>query len=328
MYARAFLEGRLTEQNLDQLPPRAAAGRRAVVVSASLADARVLGVPHGVDGPRADHGHLPGAVQPLPHRPRHQRPVEQARVGVPGRRRMRRAGNARRHHARLARAARQSDLRRQLQPAAARRPGARQRQDHPGAGRHVPRRRLERHQGHLGRRLGSAARSTTNTGLLAAADDGSRRRPVPEVRRLRRRLHPRALLRQVSRAAGDGEELLRREAAEAAPRRPRSGEGLRRVQGGRRVQRQADRDPRQDDQGLRPGRRRRRPQHDPQPEEAQRGGAARVPHAVRHSDLRRARGRSAVLPAAGRQPGDEVPPRAAQSAGRLRAVAVDASRSR
>ena len=126
------------------------------------------------------------------------------------------------------------------------------------------------------------------TGLLAAADDGSRRRPVPEVRRLRRRLHPRALLRQVSRAAGDGEELLRREAAEAAPRRPRSGKGLRGLQGGRRVQGQADRHPRQDDQGLRPGRRRRRPQHDAQPEEAQRRGAARVPHAVRHSDLRRA----------------------------------------
>jgi hypothetical protein len=34
---------------------------------------------------------------------------------------------------RLARRARQPDLRRQLQPAAPRRPGARQRQDHPGA---------------------------------------------------------------------------------------------------------------------------------------------------------------------------------------------------
>ena len=140
----------------DQLPPRAAAGRRAVVVSASVADARVLGVPHGLDGPRADHGDLPGPVQSLSHRPRHRRPVEEARVGVPGRRRMRRAGIARRHHARLARAARQPDLRHQLQSAAARRPGARQRQDHPGAGRRVPRRRLERHQGHLGRRLGSA----------------------------------------------------------------------------------------------------------------------------------------------------------------------------
>ena len=45
---------------------------------------------------------------------------------------------------------RQPDLRRQLQPTAARRAGARQRQDHPGARGGLPRRRLERHQGDLG----------------------------------------------------------------------------------------------------------------------------------------------------------------------------------
>ena len=50
------------------------------------------------------------------------------------------------------------DVRRQLQPAAPRRPGARQRQDHPGARELLPRRRLERHQGRLGQRLGRAAR--------------------------------------------------------------------------------------------------------------------------------------------------------------------------
>ena len=43
-------------------------GRRAVVLSAPLADARLLGVPHGLDGPGPDHGHLPGPVQPLPAR--------------------------------------------------------------------------------------------------------------------------------------------------------------------------------------------------------------------------------------------------------------------
>ena len=37
------------------------------------------------------------------------------------------------------------------------RPGARQRQNHPGAGSRIPRRRLERDQSDLGRRLGSAA---------------------------------------------------------------------------------------------------------------------------------------------------------------------------
>ena len=45
----------------------------------------------------------------------------------------------------------------QLQPAAPRRPGARQRQDHPGTGEPVPRCRLERDQDHLGQLLGSAA---------------------------------------------------------------------------------------------------------------------------------------------------------------------------
>ena len=45
---------------------------------------------------------------------------------------------------------RQPDLRHQLQPAAPRRAGARQRQGHPGAGVVLPRRGLERRQGHLG----------------------------------------------------------------------------------------------------------------------------------------------------------------------------------
>ena len=67
---------------------------------------------------------------------------------------------------RVAREARQPDLRHQLQPPAARRPGARQRQDHPGARGDLPRRRVERHQGDLGQRLGPAARRRTRDGLL------------------------------------------------------------------------------------------------------------------------------------------------------------------
>ena len=116
-----------------ELPPRAEGGRRPLVVSASVADARLLGVPHGVDGPRPDHVDLPGALHALPRGSRSQEALELEGVGVPRRRRDRRAGVARRHHARLAREARQPDLRHQLQPAAARRSGARQRADHPGA---------------------------------------------------------------------------------------------------------------------------------------------------------------------------------------------------
>ena len=80
-----------------------------------------------------------------------------ARLGVPRRRRDRRARVARRAPRRRSRGPRQPDLRRQLQPAAARRSGPRQRQDHPGARGRVPRLRLERDQGHLGARVGRAA---------------------------------------------------------------------------------------------------------------------------------------------------------------------------
>ena len=63
-----------------KLPPRAAAGRRPVVLSASLADAGLLAVPDGVDGPRPDHGDLPGALQPLPGTPRPEEAVQPARL--------------------------------------------------------------------------------------------------------------------------------------------------------------------------------------------------------------------------------------------------------
>ena len=65
----------------------------------------------------------------------------------------------------------------------------------------------------------------------------------------------------------------------------------------------ADRHPRADDQGLRPRRGRRRQEHHPPAEEAERGGAARVPHALRHSrspttrsPTRRSTGRPTTAP--------------------------------
>ena len=152
-----------------ELPPRAAAGRRALVVSASVADAGLLGVPDGVDGPRPDHGDLPGALHALPRGSRAEDAVGLEGLGVPRRRRDRRARIARRDHAGVAREARQPDLRHQLQPAAARRSGARQRPDHPGARGDLPRRRLERHQGDLGQRVGSAARRRITTACSSSA---------------------------------------------------------------------------------------------------------------------------------------------------------------
>ena len=92
-------------------------------------------------------------------------------VGLPRRRRDRRARVARRDLDGRPREARQPDLRRQLQPAAARRAGARQRQDHPGARDRLPRRGLERDQGRLGLALGPAARARHRGPLLARMEE-------------------------------------------------------------------------------------------------------------------------------------------------------------
>ena len=130
-------------------------------------------------------------------------------LGVLRRRRNGRAGIARRDLARRTREARQPDLRHQLQPAAARRAGARQRQDRPGARGRLPRRRLERHQVPLGLQLGRAARQGHDR-QAAAADGGMRRRRVPGLQVEGRRLHPQELLRPLSRDRGDGRGLDRR----------------------------------------------------------------------------------------------------------------------
>ena len=68
------------------LPARGRARPGAVELSASAPHARLLGVPDGVDGPRPAGGHLPGPIQSLPPRPRHQGHQPAARVGLPRRR--------------------------------------------------------------------------------------------------------------------------------------------------------------------------------------------------------------------------------------------------
>ena len=104
MYARAFLEGRLTEHQLDGFRQELShPGRRPAVVPAPAADAGLLGVPDRLDGPRPDQRDLPGPVQPLPAQPRHQGHQPAARLGVPRRRRDGRAGVARRASALAAR---------------------------------------------------------------------------------------------------------------------------------------------------------------------------------------------------------------------------------
>ena len=253
------------------VPPR----RRAAVLPAPAADAGLLGVPHGLHGPRPAERHLPGAVQPVPARPGDRRHQQVARMGIPRRRRGGRAGGARRHRPGRPRGTGQPHLRDQLQPAAAGRPCPRQRQDHPGARGGVPRRRLERDQGHLGPGLGSAARPGHRR-RAGQQDEHHARRAVPDLRGGDRRVHQGELLRRRPAAARHGLPPERRPAPQPVPRRARLPQGLRRVQGGDRARRPADGDPGPHHQGLdaRPGL--RGPQRHPPDEEAHRRRAEGV----------------------------------------------------
>ena len=186
IYARAYPRRPPDRRATAQLPP---GSRRQgpVELSASEADARVLAVPHRLDGPGPADGDLPGALPQVPACARHRQHREPQGLGVLRRRRDGRGRIAGRHRPGRAREARQPGLRHQLQPAAPGRPGARQRQDHPGTRRRVPRLRLERDQADLGQLLGSAAGA--RQGRRAAQDhDGDDRRRLPGVQGQRRRL--------------------------------------------------------------------------------------------------------------------------------------------
>jgi len=61
-YARAYLEGRLTEAQLDGFPSGGLDAGRAQLVPPPVADARLLAVPDGVAGDRRDHLDLSGPV--------------------------------------------------------------------------------------------------------------------------------------------------------------------------------------------------------------------------------------------------------------------------
>ena len=211
-----------------RLPPGGLA-RRALLLPAPVADAGLLAVPDRLDGPRADHGDLPGAVHEVPEGPRPDGHDRAQGVGVPRRRRDRRAGVAGRDLARRPRAARQPRLRHQLQPAAARRAGARQRQDHPGARDVLPRRGLERAQGDLGLASGTRCSPPTTTACCGArmdeAVDGEyqtfKSRDGAYVREHFFGAYPELL------GARRGHD--RRRDLGAQPRRPRPGQGPRRL---------------------------------------------------------------------------------------------------
>ena len=193
VYARAFLEGRLTEEQLLNF-------RQEVDGKGLSSYPHPKLMPEFWQFPTVSMGLGPlmAIYQARFLKYLHARGIanteEPQGLGVLRRRRDGRAGIAGRHRPGGARA-RQPGLRHQLQPAAPGRPGARQRQDHPGAGRRVPRRRLERHQAAVGQ-AGTSCCSPRQGRHPAQGDDGNRRRRLPGLEGQRRRLRPQELLRQ------------------------------------------------------------------------------------------------------------------------------------
>ena len=182
---------------------------------------------------------------------------------------------------------------------------------------------MERHQSGLGQQLGRPAGARHHR-PADQAHARVRRRRVSEFQGQGRRVHPQRVFRQVSRAAEAGGAHVRRRDGRSAARRPRSAEGLQRLQARRGAQRIAHRDPGQDHQRLRAGRSGRRPQRHASAEEAERRRDALLPPPLRYSDFRRDRPHGFVLSAAGGQPRDALSPRAAGSAGRQSAGAFGA----
>jgi hypothetical protein len=234
-----------------QLPP-GGERQRHQQLPAPQADARVLAVPDRQHGPGAADGHLPGALPQVPARTRHRRHGQPQGLGFLRRRRDGRARVAGRHRHGRAREARQPDLRRQLQPAAARRARARQRQDHPGARRRIPWLGLERHQALVGRLLGPAL-GARQGGAAAQGDAGDGRWRLPGLQGQRRRLRAAALLRQAPQARRDGRQDERRRHLALESRRARPAEGLRGLPPRREHEGPADRAAGEDREGLRHG---------------------------------------------------------------------------
>jgi pyruvate dehydrogenase E1 component len=166
VYARAFLEGRLTEDDLDHFRMRDRPGWPGL---SSYPHPRLM--PDFWEFPTVSMGL--GPINALYHA-RFNRYLQNRASTTPAQPRLGFLGDGETDEPETlgaislagTRGTRQPDLRRQLQPAAPRRPRARQRQDHPGARGHLPGRRLERDQGDLGLEVGRPARPGQVDGVL------------------------------------------------------------------------------------------------------------------------------------------------------------------
>ena len=142
------------------------------------------------------------------------------------------------------------------------------------------RRRLERVEGHLGFVLGSAACSRSRR-PLAARDGRNRRRRVPKFQGQRRRVRAQGFFRQGSEAARNGVAHERRRHLAAQPRWSRSAQDLCGVRSSHQAHRPADGHSCEDRQGLRHGQGRRRQESDASIEKARRCCHPRISRSIR-----------------------------------------------
>ncbi len=321
IYARAFLEGRLTDSQLDGFRQELShAGPGGGLPS--YPHPRLM--PDFWEFPTVSMGLGPinAIYQARFNRYLHNRGIKDtsrpAGLGLPRRRRDGRARVPRRDRRRRPRRARQPHLRRQLQPAAPRRPGPRQRQDHPGAGVVLPRRRLERHQGHLGPRMGPAA-GRRHRRRPGQPDEHHPRRRLPDLQGRVRRVRPRALLRPRPPHRRDGRAPDRHRDLGPQTRRTRLSQAVRRLPGRDRAHRPADRHPGQDHQGLDARLPLRGPQLHPPDEEAhpRRPQGLPRPAVPGHPRHRPRRSHAALLPPPRRHQRAGVPARAPPRSRRL-----------
>ena len=159
-------------------------------------------------------------------------------------------------------------------------------------------------------------------GLLRKRDGRGGRRRIPEFQGEGRRVHARAFLRQVPGVARARRQHVGRRDRAAEPRRPRFAQGLERLRGRDDAQGTADRDPCQDGQGLRHGQGGRGPERHAPAEEDGRRVAQGVPRPLQYPGFRRRDRPRAVLPPGGRESRDAVPQGPPQGARRLAAGAA------
>ena len=150
-------------------------------------------------------------------------------------------------------------------------------------------------------------------------------RGLPDLQGQRRRLRPRPLLRARPAHQGAGRADVGRRDLEPQARRPRLPQGLRRLRRGAGAHRAAHRHPREDDQGIRAGHALRGPQRHAPDEEALAARPQGVPRLPAHPDLGQGAGGeplpAAVLPPWRGRAGDPVHARAQADARRAGTVA-------